>query len=357
MWRCFSTFYKVTLEFKPMTEKEKLKRDEVLKLLDIPEDTLSTYEKELEINSSYPNDDPLENFTSEDVDSIRVFHRLLESGMSKNEVRILASFSEILRNVDIDGSDGIKNLLALSPIYRLKQTLGVARQELELLRQKSSELEEKLIKEIEFRAQVDKTNCSLSAEVEAKQKTLESLDKKLSETLLQKAHLESQLSVHAESKLSSSQISQSAQLKGKKSKELYEVIVQKDSEISELKSAIDKLKEEIKKKEEEAEELSERLEFVQDDMAEMENEVEERYQEQIKSIRENVEGLIDTKQKEWDAFFLKISEQQKTEILTLQRKHEEEVKMLKDKISDQLVEINQLKMSKNPIVGMFKKKN
>lgn len=338
-----------------MLEKEKFNREDVLKLLDIPEDRLTDYERELEIISSNNEEDIAENFTNEDVESIKVLHKLLESGMSKNEVKILASFSEILRNIDIEGSEGIKNLLALSPIYRLKQSLNITRQELNSLTSKALELEGKLLREIEARAQVDKQNIFLSAEIETKEKTLESLDKKLSETLLQKAHLESQLSVmpSAESKASTSAVTQ---LKGKKSKELYEIIVQKDVEVAELKKKIEELNLEIKKSNEENQELVERLEFMEDDISEMEQEVEERYQEQIKTIREQVEGLIDSKQKEWDNFFAKSSEQHKTEILTLQKNHEQEVMKLKDELSGQMLEIETLKASRNPISGIFKKK-
>lgn len=336
-----------------MLEKEKLKREDVLKLLDIPEDRLTDYEQELEIVSS--TDDSIENFTNEDVESIKVLHKLLESGMSKNEVKILASFSEILRNVDIEGSEGIKNLLALSPIYRLKQTLNITRQELDSLKSKALELEGKLLREIESRAQVDKQNILLSAEMETKEKTLENLDKKLSETLLQKAHLESQLAIAPtpDQKMASSS---QAQLKGKKSKELYEIIVQKDSELMDLKKKIDELKSELTKSSEENQELSERLEFMEDDISEMEHEVEERYQEQIKTIREQVEGLIDSKQKEWDNFFVKSGEQHKSELLTLQKNHEQEIQRLKMELEGKDLEIEAMKASRNPISGIFKKR-
>lgn len=337
-----------------MLEKEKLNREDVLKLLDIPEDRLTDYEMELEIISS--DEDVAENFTNEDVESIKVLHKLLESGMSKNEVKILASFSEILRNVDIEGSEGIKNLLALSPIYRLKQSLNITRQELSSLTSKALELENKLLREIEARAQVDKQNIFLSAEIETKEKTLESLDKKLSETLLQKAHLESQLSVQPNVESKTSSTLPPSQLKGKKSKELYEIIVQKDVEATELKKKIEELNLELKKSNEENQELAERLEFMEDDISEMEQEVEERYQEQIKTIREQVEGLIDSKQKEWDNFFTKSSEQHKTEMLTLQKNHEEVVLKLQDEINEQMLEIETLKASRNPISGIFKKK-
>jgi len=339
-----------------MSQKEKFNRDEVLKLLDIPAETLSSYEMELEIASPLVEESP-ESFSNDEVESIRVLHRLLESGMSKNEIRILASFSEVLRNVDIEGSEGIKNLLSLSPIYRLKQSLNVAKQELESIKSKTKELEGKLLKEIEFRAQIDMQNISLSAEVEAKQKTIDNLDKSLSETLLQKAHLESQLAVPQvapqENKNTQNLV---ANLKNKKTKDLYEIIIQKDVELAELKKRIEENVAENQKLKEENLELSERLEFMEDDIAEIEQEVEERYQEQIKSIREQVEGLIDSKQKEWDSFFNKSSEQQKKELLTLQSKHEAEIQKLKEVMDDQVVELEQLKLMKNPLAGMFKKR-
>ncbi len=143
-----------------MVEKENYNREEVLKLLEIPNETLYSYESELEIES--PQDDDLALFTNDEVESIKTLHKLLESGMTKNEIRILASFSEVIRNIDIEQAGGVKNLIALSPIHRLKQALNIARQEFESLKEKTKELEEKFIREIENKAQVDMQNISLT---------------------------------------------------------------------------------------------------------------------------------------------------------------------------------------------------
>lgn len=327
-------------------EQAKLTRSEVLKQLDIAEDTLSLYEHELEIETD-PKSGGLENFTQGDMESIKLFHRLRESGLTYNEIKLLTSFSEVMKNVDFEGKNEIKNLLSLSPVYRLKQSLNLARQELTTVRAKLQELEEALKKETESRQQAFTGDVSLlQSELEAKQKALNNLDRQLSETLLSKTQLESELVAYREGK--------PLQIKGKKAKQLYETIVKKDLEIAEIKKKSEDILAELTGSQEERDELKERLELMEDEISEMEAEVEERYQEQIGALREQIEVLVDKKQKEWESYFIQSSESHKTELLTLQRKHEQEILRLKHKIKEQFEEITDLKSRQNPLLGLLR---
>ena len=93
---------------------------------------------------------------------------------------------------------------------------------------------------------------------------------------------------------------------------------------------------------------------MEDEIAEMELEVEERYHEQISSLREQIEGLIQKKQNEWDNFYSKTGEQHRKELLTLQRKHEQEILRLKQIIKEQTEELDELKTYRNPIAGLLR---
>lgn len=326
----------------------KIKREEVLKKLDISDEILSGYENQLEIEIS-PESSSLESFTEEDLKSIEILHKLRESGLTYNEIKLLVSLADILKNVDISSGSEIKNLLYLSPLYKLKQSLNLARQELNSLKEKAKELEDALKKEIEAKASAGtETIAGLKTEIEAKQKIINSLDLKLSEALVAKAHLESELQAFKDRKLSSGQI------KGKKAKELYQIIVQKESELLEVKKSNEGLLAELEQMKEDNIELQERISLMEDETLEMEQEVEERYQEQITSLKDQIEGLIDKKQKEWDAYYAELNDQRKKEILTLQRKHEQEILRLKQKIKMQIEEINELKTYRNPLLALSK---
>src|SRR3989338_6455626 len=323
-----------------MIEQEKLSREEVLKKLDISDDTLSLYERELEINNE-PASSGLENFTPEDLNTLEMLHKLSASGLTYNEIRLLSSFSELVKNVDIEGKDEIKNLLSLSPVYRLKQSLNLSRQELNMLKEKVKELEESLKKEMEYRASSKDPNGSLvlQKELEIKEKAIINLDRQLSETL-------SELALYKENK--------GIPVKGKKTKELYKNITEKDEEITKLKKTNQELTDEFEKTKEETNELTERLELMEDEISEMEQEVEERYQEQLNALRAQIEGLIESKQKEWESYYVQSNEQHRKELLTMQRKHEQEILRLKRKIKEQFDEIEEIKTIKNPFLGLLK---
>ncbi len=309
-----------------MLNQEKLTRAEVLKKLNLTEDILSSYEHELDLEVDETlNSGGLENFTEEDFESIQMFHKLRESGLTYNEIKLLSSFTEILKNVNFEGQEKIKGLLSLSPVYRLKQSLNLAKQELESIKTNARELEEALNREIQSSSHpVSETITILRAELEAKQKIINNLDRALSESK-----------------------NGQPQVKGKKAKELYQIITQKDSELAEIKDELNKSKEQTL-------ELSQRIGLMEDEIAEMELAVEERYHEQISNLRGQIEGLIEKKQNEWDIFYSKTGEQHRKELLTLQRKHEQEVLRLKQIMKEQFEEIEELKTYRNPIAGLLR---
>ena len=315
-----------------MLEQEKLNRDQLLQDLEISEDTLSLYEQELGMNTDLASSG-VENFTGEDLESIKTFHRLRESGLTYNEINLLTSFSDVLGKVDLQVGDEVKKLQKLSPIYRLKQSLNLARQELNLLKEKSQELEQLLKKETEARTSGIPGSTLLQVELDAKQKTINNLDRKLAEVLSQKGHVP---------------------IKGKKAKELYQALTEKDLELVESKKKNEELTAELTKTKEETNEFKERLELMEDEISEMELEVEERYQEQITELKDRIEELINKKQSEWETYFVQTSDQHRKELLTLQRRHEQEILRLKGKIKEKIDEIEEIKASRNPLIGLFR---
>ena len=327
-----------------MLEQEKLNRTEILKELEVTDETLSLYEHGLGINVDPLSSGGLEKFTKDDLQSLKIFHRLRESGLTYNEINLLGSFSEVLKNVDFADIGGVKNLLKLSPLFRLKQSLNLARQEMESLRTKTQELEETLEEAIEAKNSVS----LLESEIETKQKTINNLDRKLSETLIQKTQLEEQLDLYREGK------EVPVQVKGKKAKELYQVLAQKESDLTELRKKNEKLLSELELAKEDSSELQERLELLEDEVAENEQEIEERYQEQIAGLKAQIEELISKKQKEWENYYAQSNEQHRKELLTLQKRHEQEILRLKQKIKEQIDEIEEIKAMKNPLLGLFK---
>lgn len=331
-----------------MQKQERLLREEVIKKLNVTDDVLSVYERELEINPDVVGN-PLESFTSDDFDSIEMFHKLREAGLTYSEIKLLSSFGEMLKNVELEDQGKIKEFLSLSPVYRLKQSLNLAKQELETLKKKAQELEEALNKEIELRSLPAEDSISLlRSELDSKQKILDNLDRKLSETILEKNILETELALHKNGKTDLSQI------KGKKSKELFKTIMEKELEITELKKKNEEVTSRITKSNEEVSELTEKFELMEDEFSEMEMEMEERYNEQIANLREQIETLIEKKQGEWETYFTKTSEQHRKELLTLQRRHEQDLLKLKQTIKDQVDEIEELKTLRNPISSLLR---
>ena len=326
-----------------MLEQENLSRKELIRELGISEDTLAVYEHELDLDIN-PISGGLEKFTKEEREAIRVFHKLREAGLTYNEMALLSSFSEVSKNVDFEDIGGIKNLLLLSPMHRLKQSLNLARQELHEMKDKIKELEEELNEVSESKKKLS----MLQLELDAKQRTIQALDRKLSESQLLRAQLETQLALHKEGKVGPLQV------KGKKSKELYQIILQKETELQDIKRKSEELQDELNSARDEALELRERFERVESEVVEMEQIVEERYKGQIGSLRAQVEDLIDKKQKEWESYFKRSNDQHKDEILTLQKKHEGEILRLKQKIREQIRELQELKSQKNPFLGFLK---
>lgn len=326
-----------------MSSQQKLSREELLKQLGISDDTLSLYEQELGLDSSLGST-ALEDFTDEDLKLLSVFHKLRESGLTYNEISILTSFSKILKDVNIEEIGGMDNLFNISPVYRLKQTLNIARQEIDDLRNRIKELE----KELEGIMNARKSTSALEVELEAKEKIISNIDKKLSDAHVLKGRLETKLSMYKGGTVISPEI------KGKKAKELYNAILEKEQELIEGKKKNEELLAELNAQKDESLELTERLELMEDSITEIEHELEERYQEQIDNLRTQIESLMERKQKEWDSYYIQSNDQHKKEILTLQKKHEQDILKLKLKIREQILELEEAKLSRNPIIGLLR---
>lgn len=312
-----------------MKEQTKIKRQEILEELKITNDTLALYEQELEIATNPLLDELQETYTEDEFNLIKMFHKLRSSGLTFNEIKLLTTMSEVLNATELGESSEIKKLLALSPIYRLKQALNFAKQELKELKIKTKDLEEALNKASEGNLHTNEIEF-LKSELEAKQKTIDILDKRLKESY-----------------------SSPQQVKGKKVKELYKTIQEKEEEASKLKKEKEELKSRLEETEEETEELKESLAQLESDFSEMEELVEEKYKEQIVSLRAQIETLVETKQKQWDKYYKDSNEQHRRELLTLQRKHEREIANLKERIRQQEEELRELRFARNPIMGFI----
>ena len=328
-----------------MTEKTKLSKEDILKTLNINEDTLALYNQELEITA--PSEDPLcKTYTEEDFNLIKTFHNLKESGLTQNEIRLLTTISDVLKGADFEGKNEIQNLLSLSPMFRLKQSLALARKEIAELKNKVQTLEEELKKAIE-ESENYKDASFLKAELEKKQKTIDLMDKKLIEVSTQKSELEALLATYKEGS------SQGLKIKGKKTKELYQLLIEKESEITRFKKENEELKTRFNALEADTDEIKEILDRFEEEYSEMGIEVEERYKEQIASLRADIETLVDRKQKEWEDFYFSSNKQHRNELLTLQKRHENEIMNLKRKIIQQMDEVRELRFQKNPILDFF----
>ena len=306
-----------------MTEKTKIKRQEVLEKLNITEDTLLAYEQELDLSSG---PESTESFTDEDFKLVQTFHKLKGSGLSHNEIKILSSVSEALKSTDLEDNEEIKNLLALSPVYRLKQSLNLSKQELNNLREKVRELESALEKAAKPGKETEDVSL-LKKELELKEKNIALLEKKLSEENAPK---------------------------GKRAKEVYQNLIQKEIEASELKKKVEELTSKLDESFLESEDLKDHIDLVEAEFADLMEEIEDRYKQQNSSLKGQVESLIERKQKEWDSYHKNSGSQHKKELITLQKKHEQEILRLKHKIKEQTEEIEELMSFRNPLIGLVK---
>lgn len=424
-------------------------RKTVLEKLCITEDTLSLYEQELEIANEFSSHQK-NKYTSEDLKSLELLHTLREQGLSLNEIKLLSTFSDILKKANLSELTDLKDLLKLSPIYRSKLILETAKNEIihlkskinsldqglkNAIEEKTNEIEDKtrqykaeleakqkamdtldsklsdvLIEKSQLESKINTLESkfnSTKAELEAKEKTLESFDKQISNILLQKSNLESQLAsnraklevvegatesqdgtisklraeLEAKQKtlenldrelseallqkslieekflaLQEGKITPPKEIKGKRSKELYQMLVQKEFELNESSKSNEEMTLKLKSKESEISSLKEQVDFLEISFKEMEAEISEKYKEQITSLRSQIEILIEKKQKEWEKLYSSASEQHKNELLTLQKNHEVEVQKLKEELNDKTAELEGIKIAKNPILAILKQK-
>ncbi|MBI3308512.1 MAG: hypothetical protein HYZ79_03990 [Candidatus Melainabacteria bacterium] len=328
-----------------MAEQTKIDREDLLKKLNISEEELLFYEQELELAGN-SDDNAINTFTDEELKLIQFFHKLRASGLSNNEIKVLSSVSEILKSTDIEHSDEIKNILALSPTYRLKQSLNIARQELTSLRSRVHELEKTLEDLLNSDSEISNM-AMLQKELEVKQKTLDSMDRRLADAISQKKQLEALLAAYKEG-------ATPLKIKGKKAKELYEALIKKETELEETKKRNEELSVKSEDNLAEAEELREIIDEMEEEFRARGEEIEEQYKEQISTLKKQIEELIDRKQKEWEAYYLKSSDQHRKELLTLQRKHEHQSLRLRQKIKELEEELDDLKTRQNPLFALLK---
>lgn len=302
-----------------MLKKEKLSYQGVLEDLNLSQDTLTILETVLEGNHG-PNIVSLENSTKDDLDSVQTFQKLRKEGLAPIEINILASLSENLNLEGIlDEVGGIDNLRKLSPNYRLKQTLTLAKDEIKDLRTKLHKLE-KFSGEI---VKLKKTISLLESELKTKQEVIDSINEQLSDVYILNKKLEAQLRVKVNEKTIPT---------GFYSTE----------------------REELERGREEVLKLRQELELMEQGLGEAAQEMEELYKRQISSLQEEVYNAVDKKQKEWEEHYAYINEQRKNEILTLQKNKDEIILKYKKKLKEKLEEIEELKALNNPILGLVK---
>ena len=315
-----------------MFNKEKVGRELVKEKLGINEDTLSLYEHELGMSSGLTSPGA-EEFHNEDIESLEVFHKLRDLGLNYNQINLLASFSESLKDINLDTVNGIKDLFKISPNHRLKQYLNIAKRELNDLRNKTQDLEKKLKEAFEIK----KRFAQFEQELEAKQKLIIKLDRELSDALMEKGRLEARLSAYKEDRESS------FDLRSGEGRELSQALSRKDLEISELKKKSEELLEKVTQKE-----LT--IKFLETKITHIEGELKEQHKEQVSTLQTQVQDLVDKKQKEWDKYYAQLCEMHRLELTTLGQRHKEQISNLKLKI----LELEKSGPSSNPIVNLFK---
>ena len=298
-----------------MLKNEKLSYYDVLEDLNLPEDSLPILENVLGGNYG-PNSVVLENSPEEDLNSEQILQKLKEAGLSSREINILASLFENINIPKIlDEVGGATNLLRLSPNYRLKQTLTLAKNEIKNLR-KRLQISEKTSGEV---TKLKKAILQSESELKAKQKIIDNLNEQLSDTEILNEELESQLNTKSRGKDFSSE---------------------KEFELIEIKRKNN--------------ELTEELEIMEQRAIEAAEETEDLYKERIASLQNEVYSAIDKKQKEWEEYYAQLNEERKKEILTLHERKEEEISKYKKIVKEQEEELEKLMAYKNPLSGLFK---
>ena len=287
-----------------MLNKEKSSYQEIFGDLNLPEDALPLLENVLRGGRDL-NSVGLENSNEDTLDSIQIFQKLRESG--------LTAIEKILDEIG-------------------KQALNIANNEISSLRKKVKKLE----KTSEEAGRLKKITSSLESQVNTKKEIINDLNEKLSDAHMSIEELEEELKT---------------KITGKSSRP--EFYIEKEFKFTGLEKKNKELIEELQHSKEESEELKEKIKLMEDRVNEVTEEieqVEELYQENISNLQKEVFGVVDKKQKEWEDHYTYINEERKKEILTLQRSKEEEILKYKQKLEA----IEELNIRENPALGLFK---
>ena len=277
-----------------MLNKEKSSYQEIFGDLNLPEDTLPLLENVLKKGGTSAE---FENSDEDALDSMQIFQKLRESG--------LTAIEKILDELG-------------------KQALNISRNEISDLRKKIRKLE-KTSDEV---GRLKKIISSLESQINTKKEVIGDLKEELSDAHMLIEELEEELKI----------------------KPNRQTIL---PELNEFERKNKELIEELQYSKEESGELKEKIELMEDRVNEVTEEMEQMekvYQENILNLQNEVFGTVDKKQKEWEEHYSYINEERKKEILTLQKRREEEILKYEQKIE----EIEESKAHKNPMFGVLK---
>lgn len=317
-------------------KKEKLSYHEILDDLDLTEETIFSLEQAINNkDSESKNLSDSENFSEEDINPPpqEIIQKLRESGLSSVEIKQLATSSENLKTI-LEDIGGINNLIKISPAYRL----NVVKKELSNLKNKSHLLQKaneevgnlkKIVSRLELEINSKKQELDNKNQViENQNYTIENLNIQLSNANAGNKQLQETLkSFESKRDVMSQSYSQ-------RIRESYKSTVEGDYELFEVKKNNNKLLRKLQKGEEEYSELKD--DFLR--------------------LKEETLGLVDKKQKEWDKCYSQLNEQRRIELLTIQGKKEQEVLKYQQQVKKLTGELERLKFSKNPILGVFNKR-
>ena len=326
-------------------KKEKSTYREILEDLNFTEDTLSTFENEVFKNGRDVSTIHSENFSEEEVQAHEIFQKLRESGLTYTEVNILAHLFENsnLRKI-LDEAGAVEELIKISPTNRLKQALSTSRKELNHLRNKVQKFQSTQ----EDVNKLKKIILQLESEVNLKQQLVDNFKNQLSKTHSLNEQLEARLNSYEKNKTILSEFYTG------NTNEYYQSITEKNSKFPEIEKENKELSLELEQSKKESQELKEKLEFMENKVSEIEQEVQYNYEETIQNLKEEVEGLVSKKQKEWEEYYAYLNEQRRNEILTLQKRTDEMVLNYENKLKEKLEEIEELRAYKYPVLKLLR---
>ena len=289
-------------------KKENLSYKEVLKDLNLTEDTLSLLENLVKGNKEVLEDDK---------GSEEVLKRLQDTGVNNIEINLLTTLTENLKEL-LHKIGGIDNFVKISLTYWVKQKLSNSLNELNDLKNKMTEVKSELLKKEQELEEQKHLVESKGQTIEILNESISNLNEKLSEVLITKDTLV------PGSDFTSPNI-------------IYASEIQTKKRASELK------KENI--------ELVEKLKLAEARVIQVEQEAKAHYKEAIAKLQQKIQNTVGEKQKEWEEFYAKLNEQRRVEILTLQESHEKKIFEYEQKINELY---NQFGSNENSVLGFLK---